>query len=446
MKKLFTLTLLCLFAVISIKAQTINNLYVSPTGWVQWECEDASSSTTYQVYLNNKLVADQLTDTYYQHKGTVNGQRYKTQVVPFNAETEGTSAEYTWKKVSCDEFEGVTDLKAEFVDNEAVISWSLPLVNDRNTEAPTREEGTWMYYDNGTFAESIGLTYDAEKYEVFKWGIMFPASDMTSFAGQSMKKVSFYDCEAYDGELFIYFGGDTEPGTQVHNQKFSCSGSKDFFEITLNEEIEVSGNDNIWVILSHSNAKIPAAGCEDQGNANGRWIYFEGYPWLDNAMISIPPFTWMIRAYVEPSAQTEILGTILYRNEEVLSELVTGESYIDADAKLGDEYAVRVVYGGEKDLVHYAMSCEQSATIVSVEENNIDKAIIYPNPTSGNININAATMTHICITNALGQVVYDKDADSDNKVIDMTQYEAGVYFVSIVTDAGNIVKRITITK
>ena len=38
MKKVFTFTL-CLFALLSLNAQSINNLYVSPTGWAKWDGE-----------------------------------------------------------------------------------------------------------------------------------------------------------------------------------------------------------------------------------------------------------------------------------------------------------------------------------------------------------------------------------------------------------------------
>lgn len=55
----------------------------------------------------------------------------------------------------------------------------------------------------------------------------------------------------------------------------------------------------------------------------------------------------------------DALGAILYRNGELISELVTDESYIDINAQAGDEYTLRVVYGGEPDVMHYAMSCPQ---------------------------------------------------------------------------------------
>ena len=69
--------------------------------------------------------------------------------------------------------------------------------------------------------------------------------------------------------------------------------------------------------------------------------------------------------------------------------------------------------------------------------------MIYPNPAKDNLNIKAENMSRITITNTLGQVVYDVAADTDNAVIDMTQFEAGVYMVRIITDNGVAVERIS---
>ena len=72
--------------------------------------------------------------------------------------------------------------------------------------------------------------------------------------------------------------------------------------------------------------------------------------------------------------------------------------------------------------------------------------MVYPNPTKGALNINVEGMTNITITNALGQVMYDSSVATDNVVVDMAQYEAGVYMVRITTEAGVAVERITVVK
>ena len=445
MKKSFTLTFLCLLAFLSANAQ-VENLYVSPTGWAMWDKSDDVSS--YQIFLNGELEADNITDSFYQHENLVDEQEYTTKVVPVYSNGNGEAAEYSWTKQNCDNYLGASNLTAGLINNVGFISWTLPAIykGDKNSK-----DGSWVKYDNGTYAERIGLTFDGTTFEPFKWAIMLPASDMAQYAGQTMTKVSFYDVEAFDGKVEIYEGGSTEPGTLLYSQEFSGSGSNDFKEIELNSAVEISGNKNVWLVFCNLNGAQPAAGCADQGNPNGRFIYHEGYGWLDLMYVSAPAYTWMIRAYIEEVEEpviNEVIGAILYRNGELLSPLVTEEHYIDPAAKIGDEYTLRVVYSGLKDEIHYFMTCPQTAKIndVAVEEIELNNIMVYPNPTNSLLNIEAEGMTNISIVNALGQVVYDNAVNNDKAVIDMTQYNSGIYIIRITTENGVVVKRVSLER
>ena len=443
MKKSFILFIMCVLSSLSINAQSVNNLYVSPTGWAMWDM--ANDVSSYQIYLNGELEADNITDSFYQHENLIDDQEYTTKVVPVYSNGNGEAAEYSWTKQNCDNYLGASNLTAGLINNVGFISWTLPAIYKGDK---TSRDGSWVKYDNGTYAERIGLTFDGTTFEPFKWAIMLPASDMAQYAGQLMTKVSFYDVETFDGEVEIYEGGSTEPGTLLYSQEFSGSGTNDFKEIELNTAVEISGNKNVWLVFSNINGSQPAAGCADQGNPNGRFIYHEGYGWLDLMYVSYPAYTWMIRAYIEEAEEpviNEVIGAILYRNGELLSPLVTEEHYIDPAAKNGDEYTIRVVYSGMKDELHYFMTCPQSVTInnVAVEENEINDLMVYPNPANAYLNIEAANMTHINIVNTLGQVIYDKEVGSDKEVIDMSQYNNGIYLVRVTTENGVIVKQVS---
>lgn len=446
MRKTFTFIIMCMFAMVSLNAQTVNNLYVSPTGWAMWD--ELNGASSYQVYLDGELVAEELTTLFYQHENLIDGQEYKTTVIPVFANGSGESVDYVWTKKSCDLYAGATNFTAGMINNVGVLTWTLPAVYK---EAKDSKEGNWLHYDDGNFSMPVGLTFDGVTFESFKWAVMFPASDVANYAGQSITKVSIYDCEAFNGEVFIYEGGSSEPGTLLYSQEFSTTGSQDYMEITLSTSVEVSGSQNVWVVITNYNGQQPAAACADQGDSNGRWIYYEGYGWMDFAMLSMPAYTWQIRAYVEMHEEpviTEVIGAVLYRNNELLSELVTEEVYIDNEAQNGDEYTLRVVYAGEKDYEHYFMACPQTAKIegTSVEENEIDDVKIYPNPAVAHLNIESKDMTHISIINALGQIVYDNNVGDDNAIINVSQYNDGVYLVRITTENGIITKRINIVR
>lgn len=433
---------------LSLNAQTVNNLYVSPTGWAMWE----GSFSSCKVYLDEQMVAENVTDNFFQLENLTDGQEYVTTVIPVDADgTEGESAEYAWTKKSCDMYGGVTNFNAAMINSVAMLSWTLPATY-KDSEKSTKD-GNWIHYDNGIYNEHMGLTFDGVNFETFQWGIMFPASDMSQYANQFITKVSVYDSEVFDGEVFIYEGGSSQPETLLYSQEFSFTNTGTYQDIEFETAVEISGNQNVWLVLTNYNGNMPAAGCVDQGNPNGRWIYYDGFGWLDNMMVSMPPFTWMIRAYITDEeiidpVITETLGAILYRNGELISELITEESYIDTEAKDGDEYSLRVVYGGELDSVHYAMSCPQTVVVhgVSVDENDENNVMIYPNPTNGKLNVEIEGMKQITIINNLGQVVCDNKVDDDNTVINVSQYKDGVYLVRITTENGIITKRISIAR
>lgn len=447
MKKTFILIAFVL-ALFSLDAQTVNNLYVSPTGWAMWE----GSFSSCKVYLDEQMVAENVTDNFFQLENLTDGQEYITTVIPVDADgTEGESAEYAWTKKSCDMYGGVTNFNAALINNVAMLSWTLPVIY-KDSEKSTKE-GNWIHYDNGIYNEHMGLTFDGVNFETFQWGIMFPASDMAQYANQFITKVSVYDSEVFDGEVFIYEGGSSEPGTLLYSQEFSFTNTGTYQDIEFETAVEISGNQNVWIVLTNYNGNMPAAGCVDQGNPNGRWIYYDGFGWLDNMIVSMPPFTWMIRAYVTDEeiidpVITETLGAILYRNGELISELITEESYIDTEAEDGDEYSLRVVYGGGLDLIHYAMSCPQTIVVhgVSVDENDENDVMIYPNPTNGRLNVKVDGMCRISVVNTLGQVVCQCEVDADNEIIDLKQFGSGVYMIRVETQDGIVVRRITVTE
>ena len=84
--------------------------------------------------------------------------------------------------------------------------------------------------------------------------------------------------------------------------------------------------------------------------------------------------------------------------------------------------------------------------VSSVEDNEMRGVTVYPNPTKGELRIEAEGMSRITVTSVLGQVMMDKGVTSDEEMIDMSQMEAGVYMVQIVSESGVTVKRITVIK
>ena len=78
-----------------------------------------------------------------------------------------------------------------------------------------------------------------------------------------------------------------------------------------------------------------------------------------------------------------------------------------------------------------------------VIENEANVAL-FPNPTKGNVTIQAKDMNRITVVSVLGQVVFDTELDQDEYILNMAQFNTGMYMVRIYTDGGVTVKRVTV--
>ena len=116
-------------------------------------------------------------------------------------------------------------------------------------------------------------------------------------------------------------------------------------------------------------------------NPNDRWIFVEGYGWLDLATVGGSGWTWMTWAFVD--------------GVDVIGE-------------------------------------------------NTQEVNVYPNPTSNFVTVQANGMNHITVLNTIGQVVYDVDVDGSIQSLDMSQYGAGVYMVRVATENGVGVQRVVV--
>ena len=86
------------------------------------------------------------------------------------------------------------------------------------------------------------------------------------------------------------------------------------------------------------------------------------------------------------------------------------------------------------------------ASGASVGENSSVEAVVYPNPTIGNVRIEASDLRRVSVFNALGQQVYEGQADGDVFEFDLTNHEAGIYLIQIETISGIATKRVVLTK
>ena len=72
---------------------------------------------------------------------------------------------------------------------------------------------------------------------------------------------------------------------------------------------------------------------------------------------------------------------------------------------------------------------------------NTGGVALYPNPTKGNVTIEAAGMRRIILTDLLGNVCFEWEGNADNCVLNVSQSNPGIYLLQIYSDDGYNVKR-----
>ena len=142
----------------------------------------------------------------------------------------------------------------------------------------------------------------------------------------------------------------------------------------------------------------------------------------------------------------------VYRSadNETYTEIATVESslnqYFD-DAEAGTYYYQVTAYNSNCESLPAVTADGEydyiMIDVTSIKENAIN-AVVFPNPTQGNLNINAEGMTNISVYNMVGQKVVDLAVDTDEYVLDMTSVETGVYMLKVVSRNGEMTQRIVL--
>nr|MCR5014492.1 T9SS type A sorting domain-containing protein [Bacteroidales bacterium] len=402
---------------------------------------------------------------------------------------DGDKEDYSYYAMSCPQAVTVADNPCLVTPDNltGTYEWVTPNQFGALIGWTYGEGAEWLTYDDGTIATYVG---EGDSGLPFYWGMMIPAADLALYNGFSVTRVAFPEYEAAGNyTINIYMGGTNAPGTLVCSEETYASGTSDWQYVDLAMPVAINPNQNLWVILyNDGDITYPAAACANTGDANGRWTSEDGNTWFDLAAAGLN-YTWMVRAFVTNAVEPEELvalepfnggGTTtmsfsaveanntlsefnlnsnnrepvsfnVYRDGAVVANVpYTGEyryEYLDNVAAGNYEYQVTAVYEAcESD---FALTPDLLHNYVEVTVTGVNEIVdsrIYPNPTTGNVTIEAQGMNHITVFSALGQVVYDSNISGDTYTMNLGQYQAGLYMVRIFTENGVSVKRVTLVK
>ena len=81
--------------------------------------------------------------------------------------------------------------------------------------------------------------------------------------------------------------------------------------------------------------------------------------------------------------------------------------------------------------------------IVTNVDENTDGIQVFPNPTTGLLNVNGNGTMHITVSNMLGQKMMETTAEG-NTTLDLSEYGQGMYIVRIENENGVTVRKVNV--
>lgn len=278
--------------------------------------------------------------------------------------------------------------------------------------------------------------------------------------------VTVFNCQSIsngycnsDQEFSIEVTIDAKPSlTVAQNDIVICSGETATIELNLTGvapfTVELSDHEPIYtpestytLTLSPTENTIVSFTSISDGNCTSPIEANINITILGNEPLTIEGET-ELDAYLTPSAEYTIAEDVM-----VNWSIEPAEAGTLTPANNGKTVIVNWAeqFKGEVTLTATPTGCEVEGTpyhvIVrnsyDVDENSI-AAKLYPNPTNGNITIQADRMQRITVTNAIGQVLFDNEVDSDSEMLNMSQFGTGVFVIRIVTGNGTTTTRVNV--
>lgn len=210
------------------------------------------------------------------------------------------------------------------------------------------------------------------------WGVKFNAADLQN--RNYLTHVLFFAAENGTGnyDVRIYQGGDDAPQTLVAQQNYAVSQSMAWQDVLLNTSVQLDATKTLWVVLHTTSVEYPAASCAFDGNYNSSWASTDGVEWGSVQALSSGSIdaSWMIRA-------------------------VTG-------------------------------------SVAGIDEMEMSSMALYPNPTTGRINIVADGFQMAEVMDMNGRTVMT----TNSTLVDLGNMANGIYMVRVITNNGIALQKV----
>ncbi|MCQ2309745.1 MAG: T9SS type A sorting domain-containing protein [Bacteroidales bacterium] len=178
-------------------------------------------------------------------------------------------------------------------------------------------------------------------------------------------------------------------------------------------------------------------GTKEMVNSHFLYDYTDIHPYpVQNLSFDLEDGSNTMMATWEAPEGGNALSYDVYVNGEFVENTTNTSYQTEYTGAASNLVEVVALYPDEKTSVGIVKILVDHAGVV---ENETVKSIIYPNPTNGNIVVNGKNMNEIQVYNICGQQVISAKANSENVILDLGNFAAGVYMVKVIDNQGNAV-------
>ena len=132
----------------------------------------------------------------------------------------------------------------------------------------------------------------------------------------------------------------------------------------------------------------------------------------------------------------------IYRNGELIGHSTTTD-FVDYTANSPHEYLYTVT--GKTAYIESNPTNEVFVDwTTNVGENNAHEVLLYPNPTSGTVNVESIGLQSVEVYNLTGQMLLQTSASNGQANIDITSLPNGTYFVKLIGNHNQVKKVVKI--
>ena len=179
----------------------------------------------------------------------------------------------------------------------------------QDTDFNDYQYSKWTHYCAFTNSfDDYGGTYSSQNS--FKWAVKYTPNMLNTYA--VLNKVSIHGPKNNTTvNIYVYEGGETEPGTLLHSQQNVSLNSNTWNEIALSESVEIDPTKNVWLVFE---GYMAAYGRTFNSNVNSRYLY-DGESWTgytqEDANGNNLNVMWLVRGYFEDNGgNTSTVGLI----------------------------------------------------------------------------------------------------------------------------------------